>query len=69
MCILEEKVITKAGVAELGYRESLTCNCSFRVKVKNQAAHISPQSRVTVQNPGLSQERPEENVLEKFVHS
>jgi len=44
---LEEKVITKAGVAELGYRESLTCNCSFRVKVKNQAAHISPQSRVT----------------------
>ena len=47
MCILEEKVITKAGVAALGYRESLTCNCSFKVKVINQAAHISPQSRVT----------------------
>ena len=47
MCILEEKVVTKAGVAELGYRESLTCNCSFGIKVKNQAAHISPQSRVT----------------------
>ena len=44
---MEEKVITKAGVAALDYRESLTCNCSFKVKVINQAAHISPQSRVT----------------------
>ena len=69
MCISEERVIGKTGVAEMGCREGLTHNCSFRIKVINQAAHISHNLESQVQKPGPSRERSEEKVVERFVHS